>query len=161
MLSDGVATPSTNNGPNALITSWMPPADTVGELKVQTVTYDASVGFTEGGATNATLKSGTNTLHSTAFFAIIPTTLVANTFFGNAIGQPRGSIIYHRWGGTAGGPVVIPHLYNGRNRTFFFGGYEGLRQNRVRGTVLTVPTPKARPAHFSDLLKPHTQYHIT
>ena len=83
----------------------------------------------------------------------------ANTFFGNAIGQPRGSIIYHRWGGTVGGPV-LPHLYNGRNRTFFFGGYEGLRQNRVRGTVLTVPTAKERAGDFSDLLKLGSNYQI-
>jgi hypothetical protein len=160
LLIDGVPTSSTNNGPKELITSWMPPSDTVAELKVQTITYDASVGFTEGGATNATLKSGTNALHGTAFFAIIPTTLVANTFFGNAIGQQRGSIIYHRWGGTVGGPIVIPHLYNGRNRTFFFGGYEGLRQNRVRGTVLTVPTAKERAGDFSDLLKLGANYQI-
>jgi len=160
VLVDGVPTSSTNNGPMSLITSWMPPSDTVAELKVQTLTYDASVGFTEGGATNLTLKSGTNALHATAFFAIIPTAFVANTFFGNAIAQPRGSIIYHRWGGTVGGPVYIPHLYNGRNRTFFFGGYEGLRQNRIRGTVLTVPTAEERQGDFSHLLGLGSQYQI-
>ena len=160
ILVDGVPTSSTNNGPNELITSWMPPSDSVAELKVQTITYDASVGFTEGGATNLTLKSGTNTLHGTAFFGIIPTSFVANTFFGNSIGQPRGSIIYHRWGATAGGPVFLPKVYDGRNKTFFFFGYEGLRQNRIRGTTLTVPTAAERTGDFSSLLGLGSQYQI-
>jgi hypothetical protein len=160
VLVDGVPTSSTNNGPMELITSWMPPPDTVAELKVQTVTYDASVGFTEGGATNVTLKSGTNTLHGSAFFTVIPTAFVANTFFGNAIAQPRGSIIYHRWGGTVGGPVYIPRAYDGRNRTFFFAGYEGLRFNRIRGNVGTVPTAPERQGDFSALLKLGSNYQL-
>lgn len=160
VLIDGVPTSSINNGPNALITSWMPPADSLAEMKVQVATYDASVGFAPGGATNLTLKSGTNTLHGTAFYANIATAMIGNTFFANAIGQPRGDITYHRWGGTAGGPVYLPHVYDGRNRTFFFFGYEGLRQNRIRGTILTVPTAKERQGDFSDLLSLGSRYQI-
>ena len=135
ILIDGVPTSSTNNGPNALITSWVPPADVVAEMKVQTATYDAGVGFSQAGAVNMTLKSGTNALHGTLFYANIATALIGNTFFANAIGQPRGDITYHRWGATAGGPVELPRIYNGRNKTFFFFGYEGLHQNRIRGTT--------------------------
>jgi hypothetical protein len=160
VLVDGVPTSSINNGPNALITSWMPPADSLAELKVQTATYDASVGFAPGGATNLTLKSGTNTLHGTTFYANIATALIGNTFFANAINQPRGDITYHRWGTTAGGPIYLPRVYNGRNRTFFFFGYEGLWQNRIRGTVLTVPTATERQGDFSDLLALGSRYQI-
>ena len=160
ILVDGVPTSSSNNGPNALITSWVPPADVVAEMKVQTATYDAGVGFSSAGAVNVTLKSGTNRLHGTLFYANIATALIGNTYFANSLGIPRGDITYHRWGSTAGGPVLIPKLYNGRNRTFFFYGYEGLKQNRIRGTTLTIPTAKERQGDFSDLLALGSRYQI-
>jgi hypothetical protein len=113
---DGAPASSTNFSRD-IIASWVPPADAVAEFKVQTATFDASIGNTEGGAVNVSLKSGTNTLHGTAQLVKLRPELSANTFFGNRNRQPRADFSYGRWGATAGGPVRLPRLYEGRNRT--------------------------------------------
>src|SRR5687768_13072466 len=114
---DGVPSTATAN-PNEVIASYVPPPDMVQEFKVQTATFDAASGNTEGGVTNLSIKSGTNQLKGTAYFVKTPPTLFSNDFFANATNQPLTDFTYNRYGGMAGGPVVLPG-YDGRRKTFF------------------------------------------
>ena len=114
---DGVPSTATANA-NEVIASYVPPADIVQEFKVQTATFDASFGNTEGGVTNLSIKSGTNMLHGSVYFMKTPPTLFANDFFANANNIPLADFTYNRYGGMAGGPVLLPG-YDGRRRTFF------------------------------------------
>lgn len=157
---DGVPSTSTANA-GEVIASFVPPQDLVAEFKVQTATFDAASGNTEGGVTNLSLKAGTNQLRGTAYFVKIPEKLFANDFFANANDIPLPEFAYNRWGATAGGPVVLPGLYNGRGRTFFMYGHEGIDEGRPRNNgVPTVPTERMRNGDFSELLALGPQYQI-
>jgi len=157
---DGVPATATANA-GEVISSYVPPQDLVQEFKVQTATFDASSGNTEGGVTNLSLKSGTNLLKGTAYFVKMPSALFANDFFANANRIPLPDFTYNRWGGVAGGPVMLPRLYNGRNRTFFMFGHEGINEARPRNNgTPTVPTEKMRRGDFSELLAIGPQYQI-
>jgi len=106
-------------GAGEVIASYVPPADIISEFKVQTATFDASFGQTEGGVTNISIKSGTNELHGSAYYTKMAPGLFANDFFANANKIPRPDFTYNRWGAHGGGPVWLPRLYDGRNKTFF------------------------------------------
>ena len=156
---DGVPSTATAN-PNEVIASYVPPPDIVQEFKVETATFDASFGNTEGGVTNLSIKSGTNSLKGTAYFVKTPGSLFANDFFGNANNIPPTDFNYNRYGGMAGGPVVLPG-YDGRRKTFFTYGFEGIHESRPRnGGTPTVPTEKMRSGDFSELLALGPQYQI-
>lgn len=158
-IDGAVATATANAG--EVIASYVPPADTVAEFKVQTATFDASMGNTEGGVTNISMKSGTNELHGTAYYVNMSPSLFANDFFANANRIPRPDFYYHRWGTSVGAPVVIPKLYNGKNRTFFMWGYEGIREARPRNNgTPTVPTDAMKGGDFSQLLALNSSYQI-
>ncbi len=150
---DGVPATSTANA-GEVIASYVPPQDLVQEFKVQTATFDASFGNTEGGVTNLSLKSGTNAFHGTGYFVRTPRALFANEFFANASDTPLPDFRYTRWGGTVGGPVI-------RNGTFFMYGYEGIHEARPRNNgTPTVPTERMRNGDFSELLALGPQYQI-
>jgi Carboxypeptidase regulatory-like domain/TonB dependent receptor len=156
---DGVPSTATANA-GEVIASYVPPADIVQEFKVQTATFDAASGNTEGGVTNLVIKSGTNALRGTAYFAKTPKSLFANDFFANANNIPLPDFDYNRYGGMAGGPIVLPG-YNGRGRTFFMYGFEGIHESRPRNNgTPTVPTEKMRTGDFSELLALGSQYQI-
>lgn len=158
-IDGAVATATANAG--EVIASYVPPADIVQEFKVQTATFDASLGNTEGGVTNISLKSGTNALHGTAYYTNMTPGLFANDFFANANRIARPDFYYHRWGASAGGPVVLPKLYNGKNRTFFMWGYEGIKEARPRNNgTPTVPTEAMKGGDFSQLLALNSNYQI-
>ncbi|MBL8234384.1 MAG: TonB-dependent receptor, partial [Bryobacterales bacterium] len=158
-LDGSVATATANNG--EVIASYVPPADIVQEFKVQTATFDASFGQTEGGVTNISIKSGTNQFRGTAYYNKMVPALFANDYFGNLNGVPRADFTYNRWGGSFNGPVRIPKLYDGRNRTFFLYGYEGIKEDRPRNNGNpTVPTARMKSGDFSELLAVSGQYQI-
>ncbi len=150
---DGAPSTATANA-NEVIASYVPPTDIIQEFKVQTATFDAQFGNTEGGVTSISIKSGTNTLHGTGYFIGEPGNLAANDFFGNLRGQPRPDTHSNRPGATLTGPVILPKLYNGRDKTFFTFGYEGIRDSRPRfdSTTPTVPTVAMRNGDFSAFL---------
>ena len=152
---DGAPTTATANA-NQVIASYVPPTDIVQEFKVQTATFDAQFGQTQGGVTNISIKSGTNTFHGTAYYSFQRPDFWANDFYNNKQGRQRPAFKFDRWGGSFGGPVRIPKVYDGRNKTFFEWGYEGIRDSRPRydsGTN-TVPTPAMLGGDFSSLLNP-------
>src|SRR5919204_621272 len=103
---------------NEVIASYVPPSDITQEFKVQTATFDAQFGNTEGGVTSIVIKSGTNDFHGTAYYWTEPGGMAANDFFGNSRGQGRTFTYSNRPGFSIGGPVWIPKLYNGKNKTF-------------------------------------------
>jgi hypothetical protein len=156
---DGVPSTATANA-GEVIASYVPPPDIVEQFKVQTATFDASFGNTEGGVTNLSIKSGSNQLRGTAYFNKTPPSLFANDFFANANNIPLSDFTYNRYGGYAGGPVVLPG-YDGRRRTFFVYGFEGIHEARPRNNgTPTVPTEAMRNGDFSALLKLGPQYQI-
>src|SRR5215475_7084484 len=157
---DGVPSTSTANA-GEVIASFVPPQDLVQEFKVQTATFDASFGNTEGGVTNVSVKSGTNKFHGTAAYSKMPKSLFANDFYGNATNTPLADFNYTRWGGTVGGPVWAPKLYNGRNRTFFMYGIEGIPEARPRNNgEPTIPSQAMRGGDFTELLAASPLYQI-
>jgi hypothetical protein len=156
---DGVPSTATANA-GEVIASFVPPPDLVQEFKVQTATFDASFGNTEGGVTNLSIKSGSNSLHGTVYIQKTPPNLFANDFFANANNIPLPDFSYNRYGGTAGGPVMFPG-YDGRKRTFFMYGFEGIHEARPRNNgTPTVPTEAMRNGDFSALLALGPQYQI-
>jgi Carboxypeptidase regulatory-like domain/TonB dependent receptor/TonB-dependent Receptor Plug Domain len=136
------------NGTNFVV---LPPVDAIQEFKVETSGFSAEYGRSGAAVLNATIKSGTNQLHGAAWEFFRNDKLDAADFFENAGGVPKGELRQNQFGFSAGGPVVIPHVFNGKNKVFFFGDYEGLR--RIQGTVLTgsVPTVAERNSGYTNL----------
>ncbi|HTF23464.1 MAG TPA: TonB-dependent receptor [Candidatus Limnocylindria bacterium] len=118
------------NGTNFVV---LPPVDAIQEFKVQTSGFSAEFGRSGAAILNATIKSGTNQLHGAIWEFFRNDKLDAADFFENANNIKKGEYRQNQFGLSAGGPVVIPHLFDGRNKVFFFADYEGLR--RVQGTV--------------------------
>ena len=147
VLVDGISITDSNN--RAVI---VPSPEAVQELKVQASTYDAEVGRTGGGSFNTLLKSGTNDFHLSAVGHLRETPWLSNNFFANRAGQPIASQPFEDWAGSLGGPVIIPKLYNGRNKTFFFVTTESYRETDGSTTVLSVPTALEKAGNFSQSL---------
>src|SRR5580658_6674069 len=117
-----------------------PIVDTVQEFKVQSHNDLAEWGEAPGGIVNVVTKSGTNSIHLTLWEFLRNSDLDANGFFANSLGDKRNALKQNQFGVAIGGPVVFPKLYNGRNKTFFFGGYEGYRQNVASQSTGLAPT---------------------
>jgi hypothetical protein len=133
----------------------VPSVDAVQEFKVKTSTFSAEFGHAAGAVVNATIKSGGNQLHGTLFEFLRNDKLDANNFFTNAAGQPRPPFRQNQFGFALGGPALIPKIYNGRNRTFFFADYQGFRQVTSGGsssiTITDVPPAALRAGDFSSV----------
>jgi hypothetical protein len=129
--------------------AYVPVVDSVQEFKVQTNTLPAEFGRTGGGVVNIVTKSGSNEPRGTAYEFFRNKDLSANNWFNNRAGVPRPLSTLNQFGGTLGGPVEIPRAYNGRDRTFWFASYEGLREDRGLSQVFTVPTPLQLNGDFS------------
>ena len=138
---DGSPNMTRKRGGGQPVVAFVPPADAVQEFKIQTATFDAQQGHTAGASVNVLLKSGANQLHGTLYEFLRNDRLSANDFFLNRSGQPRAARRYNRYGGSAGGPVWIPRLYNGKDKSFFFVAFEGLRDVKPQPGYQTVPTP--------------------
>ncbi len=144
---DGLAV-NTNRSADASETAYITPSvESLTEFAVDTNGFKAEYGQAGGGVITFVSKSGTNQLHGTAYDFLRNDDLDARGFFA-----PTRSIYKQNdFGATVGGPVVLPKLYNGRNRSFFFLSYEGFR-NRIgsNGTILSVPTPEMYNGDFSN-----------
>lgn len=133
-----------------------PPVEVVSEVKVLANSYSAEFGGSAGGVVIATTKSGTNKLMGTFFEYLRNEKLDAANFFAPIVNgeKRRAPLRYNVFGGTVGGPVVIPKLYNGKDRTFFFYAYEGSRRGEGDIRTLTVPTIDQRGGNFSQFSNP-------
>ncbi|MBI3681101.1 MAG: TonB-dependent receptor [Acidobacteria bacterium] len=144
-LLDGA--PNTNPGQSG--PTLFPSADAVAEFRVITNAYSAEYGRAAGGVFNVATRSGANELHGTVFDFLRNDAITANEFFANRAGRAKPPFRFNQFGFTVGGPLVLPKIYNGRNRTFFFGDYEGVRQQQGATFNGTVPTPAERSGDFS------------
>jgi hypothetical protein len=127
-----------------------PSVDSVEEFSVQTSNFAAEYGQTGGGLFNMTMKSGTNKLHGSAYDYWYNEALNASAPYGGKDRQRR-----HDYGFTLGGPVYIPKVYDGRNKTFFFFNWEQFRERVVDNTTkYTVPTMRMRQGDFGEALTP-------
>ncbi|MDP2999628.1 MAG: TonB-dependent receptor [Bryobacterales bacterium] len=127
-----------------------PSIDAIQEFKVQTNAYAAEFGRGMGGVVNLTIKSGSNELHGTAFEFVRNEIFDARNFF-TPVGSPKPPFKRNQYGFSVGGPVMLPKLYNGKNRTFFFGDYEGTRIRETSTIASTLPTLRMREGNFSEL----------
>lgn len=118
-------------------TSALASVDAVQEFTIQTSTYAPEYGRQPGAQVAIVTRSGSNSLHGTAFNYFRNDKLDANSWFGNLNGLKRPALRQNDFGFTVGGPVVLPKLYNGRNKTFFFVSYEALR---LIQPVISVPS---------------------
>ncbi len=157
---DGITNVSTDAGVGSVRIAFSPPASAVREFKIQTTAYDASLGRTLGAVVNVTTASGTNELHAEVHYALRHSALDAPNFFNNKRGTAQGLYQHHRYGGSAGGPLVVPRLYDGRNRSFWFYAFEENRPNTPNLYTQTVPTAGQRQGDFSDLLRVGASYQI-
>ncbi len=140
------------NMANGRRVAFVPPAGAVQEFKVETASFDAASGHTGGATVNVTLKSGTNTLKGSGYTYYRSEKLAEEDFFVIKNNAEKPKLGYKRPGGTIGGPLVIPGLYDGHNRTFFFGALEWLYDEFPEPLSQTVPTEAMRNGDFSALL---------
>ena len=140
MLIDG-APNTTADGLNEID----PPVDAVQEFKVQAASYDAQYGRTSGGVVNMITKSGTNDFHGTLYDFQRHSVMDANTYFNNQSHVKLPSFARNQFGATVGGPIR-------REKLFFFGDYEGLRQGYPNTAISTVPTAAEKTGDFSGLV---------
>jgi hypothetical protein len=146
---DGVSN-TVNVGRGLYLSPWVPSTAAVGEVKMLMGTLPAEYGRAGGVFTNVVIKSGTNSLHGSLYEYLRNSAVDADLFFQRGLGQkltPYGANLY---GGAVGGPVFIPKLYDGRNRTFFFFSYEGAHEGNGQGPLISVPTLKMRQGNFSE-----------
>src|SRR5437867_963439 len=144
-LLDGINNNTTDNNQAPVL----PSPDAIAEFKVQSNLQPAELGRGLGGTINISLRSGTNVFHGVLFEFLRNDKLDANNFFN--VGRPRPPFQQNQFGGAAGGPIYIPKLYDGRNRTFFFADYQGTRIRKGLTRIFTVPTPAMRAGDFSGL----------
>ncbi|MDE0263394.1 MAG: TonB-dependent receptor [Bryobacterales bacterium] len=145
ILVDGSPVTVPENSPGTYATAIMPSVDRIQEFKVQTNSFSSEFGRTAGGIINVVVKSGSNEFHGLAFQYLRNSELDANNFFLNRAGRELGVFQRNQFGFTLGGPIV-------RNRTFFFGGYEGLRQRSQATSATTIPTTAQLGGDFSSTL---------
>ena len=132
--------------------SYTPPMEAVQEFKVETVSFDAQQGHTAGATVNMILRSGTNQYHGSGYDFFRPQSGAARDFFLKRAGEDPESWMYHRFGGTGGGPIRLPHLYDGHDKSFFFVAFEGILWDTPSSSLRTVPTMAQRQGDFSGLL---------
>jgi hypothetical protein len=118
-----------------------PSMEAIEEFKVQTSGMSAEFGRTGGGVFNFALKSGSNQLHGSALGFIHNEWADANSWMNNYFGRERQRDRRHNWGGSLGGPVYIPGLYNGKDKTFFFVAYERYKESYAGGGSPSVSVP--------------------
>ncbi|HEY6489853.1 MAG: carboxypeptidase regulatory-like domain-containing protein [Terracidiphilus sp.] len=136
------------------LTALIPTQDSLEEFKVLTNNLPPQYGRLAGGAVQFRTKSGTNRIRGTAYEYLRNKVFNANTFFGNQAHLPNPAFTQNQFGVNIGGPVYLPHLYDGRNRTFFFLNWEGFALRQGITYTQTVPTAAELSGNLSDLNTP-------
>ncbi|HUO31833.1 MAG TPA: TonB-dependent receptor [Bryobacteraceae bacterium] len=154
---DNAITYLLNGGDNTSVTYGVPVVDpnpdTVAEFRIIENNYSAEYGRSNGGVVSVVTKSGTNALHGTAFDYLRNTDFNANNFFNQdtpGAYQARPILRRNQFGGTIGGPITLPKIVKGKDRFFFFFGYQGQRQNSIQvNPQVTTYTPAELAGNFS------------
>ena len=163
-LLDGAPNNAQAGGNNI---AYVPPVDAVQEFKIQTNAYDAQYGRSAGGIINVALKSGGNKLHGSVYEFARRSAWDANSFqnnsrcisFVNGIckGAPKDGHYLDQYGIQLDGAVIIPKLYNGRNKSFYLVNLENYREGSPQPLILSVPEPEMRTGDFSKLVDPRNR----
>ncbi len=134
--------------------TWRTPSsEMIGEFSLQAGTLGPQYGSTQTAVANFNVRSGTNSLHGSAYEAFQHDKLNANSFNANAIGAPKKPFRLNNWGVPFGGPVYIPKVYDGRNKTFFFFDPEWFVHHQMDvGNLVQLPVPAFKTGDFSQLL---------
>ena len=157
---DGLSNMSRGNN------SFSPPGDMIQEVRIDIANYDASQGRGGGGSVNMAMRSGTNRVRGTLVWDIMPDRFGAVDYFTNSrLGQAYGRPVEgdekhalvpvrktNRYQATVGGPVTIPRVYNGANRTFFIYGFQGFNRRAGSNNLFTLPSEQERRGDFSEFL---------
>jgi len=133
-----------NNSTNQVITST---TDAMTEIKLFTTGVPAEFGHSGGGQLSAVFRSGTNQLHGSLEDRFVNKSLMHRNYFD--VGRPTGPFAYHEITGVVSGPVLIPKLYNGRDKTFFLFGYTRHHENGGESIQRDVPSPEMLAGNFS------------
>lgn len=129
--------------------AFTPPLEAVGEVKVITNNFSAEYGRTGGGVLTSTTRSGTNIYHGSLYEYFENDKLNANGWLANRNGLSKTEFRHNEFGGSAGGPVYLPKVYHGRDKTFFFATVEGVLQRTPNSISGEVPTALERNGDFS------------
>ena len=132
-------------------TDFVPAPEAVQEVNTQTFLVDAQYGHSDGAVINTIIKSGQNQLHGGAYYIMQNTALNANSYQRNAAGQPRSVDNWQEPGFVFDGPVYIPKIYNGHDKTFFTVAYDHIRTKTPNPYTTWVPTDAERKGDFSAL----------
>ncbi len=144
-----VILPENNVGINAL--AYTPPVDSVQEFSIVTNSLAAEYGRTGGGTINVSTRGGGNQFHGSGYEFLRNSKLDANNFFSNRNRIALGAFQRNQFGGTIGGPVSIPKIYDGKNKTFFFFSEQSTIQRSASLFSATVPLPQWLNGDFSGL----------
>jgi hypothetical protein len=131
-----------------------PNVDAVQEFKVQTNSMSSEYGYTLGGVVNLVTKSGANEFHGSLYDFARDDSLDANSWSNARAGRPKSPLRYNQYGGSLGGPVMLPKALggvNGRGRSFFFYNFEGYQFTTSATGLYTMPTEAMRRGDFSQL----------
>jgi len=152
LLLDGVSNEaaSTNNTSNSKI-AYQPPIDAVQEFKIVTNPYDARYGRLAGGAMDMDLKTGTNKINGDAYEFARRTFLDANTWQNDNLKLPTPKMSWDQYGAELDGPVSLPKVYKGQDKTFFLLQYENFKEVQPVTIVASVPDPNWINGDFSNL----------
>ena len=127
----------------------IPTPDSIGEFRVESGVLTADKGRYAGGIISMQTQSGTNTYHGRAFLYFRNQSLNSNDWTDNSLGNPRQDFSQKNYGAALGGPVRIPHLYNGTDHTFFYAAWEGERFNQGQVIESSIPTVLNQKGDFS------------
>jgi len=156
---DGVS--NTYSDGTAPRVAFSPPQTAISEFKVQTSAFDASLGHTMGSTVNVSTKSGTNELHGEVHEWFRHSALDAPSIFQNRSGQALSIYQDNRYGASAGAPIYIPKVYNGKNRSFWFFAWEANKFGVPdSGGTSTVPTDKMHQGDLSEFLALGSAYQL-
>jgi hypothetical protein len=157
IMLNGIPNAPEERASAAIYVGFVPSPDSVEEVTVQTHTYDAQYGHSAGTVVNAVLKGGTNTYHGSLYEFFRNDKLNANNFSGNAAGSARGVMRWNQPGFVIDGPVRIPKIYNGKDKTFFMFNMEWIRNASPLPYTASYPTAAERSGDFSSLVNSNGQ----
>ncbi|MBZ5623672.1 MAG: carboxypeptidase-like regulatory domain-containing protein, partial [Acidobacteriia bacterium] len=150
VLMDGGALTSIEQNGGITELKYQPTSDVVEEVKIQTNFFSAEFGNTGGTVINMVSKSGTNQLHGVVYDYHRDAAMNANNWFSNSRNSPLADSHRNWFGGTVGGPVYLPKIYNGKNKTFFFADFDYYKQLSATTSTASVPTAQQLTGDFSD-----------
>ncbi|HEV3198182.1 MAG TPA: TonB-dependent receptor [Bryobacteraceae bacterium] len=139
------------------VVSFSPSPDAVEEMRAQTNAFDAEYGHSAAAFINVTTRGGTNSPHGGVYDYLRNEALNANDFFSNRSGLKKSKFHQDTYGGSLGGPVTLPKVYRGHDRTFFFVDYEGTQLRQGGNTASIVPTVLQRSGDFSQTFNTKAQ----